>query len=385
MSEKKKALLITWYRDVNYGTELQAYSLFKILEDSSICKIDGEKVNFDVSLLNYKVQFPNNTIKQNNIIKKIKNKYKNGKLKLVKRFYANNMRKKEDIVNNFIKRNFKLFPSKEIKKEDLEKINTDFDVYVSGSDQIWNPKLLDTTYLLNWVKQKRKIAYASCISTSKIPEDSIDKYKCISTFEKVMIRDNNESKKQLEKIINKPVYTVVDPVILLGKNIIKEDYKQKNGEKFILSYLLSNDISSRKKALKMSNKNNIKLESIVCVNYGNLDKDFILRKNAIWDVGPIDFVKKIIDSELLITDSFHAIVLAILFNKNFVCLKREENQKNRIEELLKAVGLEKMLNNFSEDISDFKIDKETWNEVNEKINKLRKKSYDELVEVLKDI
>ena len=70
MSKKKKALLVTWFRDVNYGTVLQAYSLFRILEDSSICNIDGDKVSFDVSLLNYKVQFPNNSVKQNNIIKK---------------------------------------------------------------------------------------------------------------------------------------------------------------------------------------------------------------------------------------------------------------------------------------------------------------------------
>ena len=255
-----KILLVTWFKSQNYGTILQAYSLYKILKDSKICDIEGLYVNNDVSLLNYVSKS-----KSNSILKKIKNNlnvnksFDKVKNKVSKHFFKDDIKVRKLKNDNFIKKYINLYPNECISKERLNKLEK-FDYYFTGSDQIWNPNFLDDAYLLKWTQNGIKIAYSSCICVDNIPEDRIEDYKCLKDFSTIMIRDNNNSKKQLGNLLNKKIDTVVDPVLLIGKNVIKdyENVKNKNIEPYVFSYFLGNDFDSRKYFKKFANKNKIK-------------------------------------------------------------------------------------------------------------------------------
>ncbi len=377
-----KILISTWFGGPNYGTTLQAYALYKILEDSSICGLGNVYTKNEVALLNYEVEINKGNffeqLKKNNsfssVLKKIKNR-------CVRFFLKKGITHKQTMIDNFVKNYLSLYPKTGICKKDLNKINN-FDIYVTGSDQIWHPKSLDTTYLLDWIENKKKISYASCVCVDQIPNDKLTMYEYLKDFTKIMIRDNNSSKIQLEMFLNKKITTVVDPVLLLGKNII-ENFNEKvdNNCDFILSYILSDNLRSRKEFLKFGKYNKIKCESIICVNENNLYQDIILRNKAIWNIDPFDFIKKIISCNVLFTDSFHAILIAVLFNKDFVVKKRENegSQNNRIKEFLDSVGLSHRYNFSPKNLDEAKITFEEWKIANDKINIIRKKSYDELI------
>lgn len=50
--------------------------------------------------------------------------------------------------------NFSFSGSKDIQStEELSELAENYDVFISGSDQIWNPEALDSTYLLEWVPE----------------------------------------------------------------------------------------------------------------------------------------------------------------------------------------------------------------------------------------
>ena len=84
-------------------------------------------------------------------------------------------------------------------------------------------------------------------------------------------------------------------------------------------------------------------------------------------------------SEFVITTSFHGVVFCLLNHKPFyaVLLNNEFSKGNdRIISLLKTVGLEKRIVSSASDINSIKFVEINWDNVDEKLSKLRKESID---------
>ena len=80
------------------------------------------------------------------------------------------------------------------------------------------------------------------------------------------------------------------------------------------------------------------------------------------------------NAELVITDSFHACVFSILFNKPFVCLGNKSRGNARFESLLGMFGLRnRVVDEISKLEGVFKTPID-WNQVNGIIKQQRKKS-----------
>ena len=111
----------------------------------------------------YKVFYKNNNIK--NIIKNVL------LLPHRKRLTNNNLKYEE-----FKNKNFKL--SKRYTDNNIDDSN--YDVVVAGSDQIWNITIADydDAYFLNWVKNAKKVAYAPSFGAKNILKYS----KCCKIF-----------------------------------------------------------------------------------------------------------------------------------------------------------------------------------------------------------
>lgn len=393
----KKALLITWTDGCNYGTILQCYCLKNILENPSIVELDGSNnimFNIKVNVLNYKnvnknkksfkmklKKMMNNSFNTN---KKIINfKIKMHRYKIITHSYRDNLQKREKIFYDFKKENFNYYPETIIKDpSELKKISN-FDYYIIGSDQVCNPNLLDPIYLLDWAdKNKNKFSYAPSLCVSNIPKEKEKFYSKLNEFNNISIREDNGIKKQLERISGKEVNVVADPVILYGRNaLLKKCKKDEKNKKYILSYLLGNTKKTRKYFLNFGKENNIEMKSIIAVNPLHVSNDNILKKYAIWDVNPLEIVNKIFNAEVVVTDSFHVMVISTLLHKNFIILPRENStsqQNNRITSFLKMVGLEKRYNFKPNKISEIDISEDEWQKVDERINIERQKSFNYL-------
>ena len=84
------------------------------------------------------------------------------------------MRKFEEFKNKYLR-----FSRNHIGWEDLLTTNQDYDTFIIGSDQVWNPINIGTDFfnLLFTKKDKYRISYASSFGVSSIPASQIDKTK----------------------------------------------------------------------------------------------------------------------------------------------------------------------------------------------------------------
>ena len=383
----KKVLLVTWINGENYGTLLQIYCLQEILKNiNNFINVNLE--GMDVKVLNYVKKEKYNLKEKIERAKKrnVKDNIYNVINKLEERKLLNKLSSRKKVFNEFRDKNLNLYPNEIISnKNDLYDLN-DFDLYIIGSDQIWNPKFLDDVYLLDWVSNKKnKVSYAPSICVDSLTEDELKKYENLKNFKNISVREYTNSTAQIEKFLNKDIREVVDPVVLYGRDELLKYCFAKKYDNYCLSYLLGKNVSTRKYSVNFAKNNNLELKSIIAVNRFHILSDSCLYKYSTWDIGPLELINLIYNSSIVITDSFHILVISVLLHKNFIVLERENDnnqQNNRIIKFLEKVGLEYKINQKYKNIENAFIDKKTWAKVDKKIAKLRKDSFKFLIDSL---
>ncbi len=243
------------------------------------------------------------------------------------------------IIKDFIKRFLYVDKYKRISKfrnfnrliNTSTKIN-DFDYYVVGSDQVWNPQWLDKELmLLSNVDSNNKISYAASFGVNELEDSEKTIFKdFLPSFKSLSVRENSGVNIIKNLGLKNSIEVSIDPTMLLTADEWKKVSKQpKNykGEKYILNYFLGDISFSRRKAIeKIAKENNCTIINVLDPN----DKYYIS--------GPSEFLWLEENAFLVCTDSFHSSVFAILFNKPFVIFDREEkglkNMSTRIDTLL---------------------------------------------------
>lgn len=230
-------------------------------------------------------------------------------------------------------------------KEQLKLLNERYDKFVVGSDQVWNLKCQghDDAFFLDFVlDNSKKIAYAASFGTYDIkPEDRGFYEKYIKNFEHISVRENrgNELVKELS---GKDSIPCMDPVLLAGREFweSKKDKSFKPSEKYIFVYQLGhgNVVSKFVKQLK---KNTGLKVFFATGHIGNMVYYSLGDKN-VSTVSPEKFLSLISGAEYVVTNSFHATVLSIIFCKQFFSISKGGEQSSyntRIYNLLSDYGL----------------------------------------------
>lgn len=311
----------------NYGNRLQNYAVQCNLEKNGIevCTIPNNKF-----LNSNKYSFINNF---EYLMSMIKNELlKNGVYRLKCGFFTNKKVKKFLKFNKNIKFSRKKFSF-------FRLMNYDF--YIVGSDQVWNPYFgLDDFGLLDYIDDNnKKIAFSASIGVNSIPDNLKEKYaRCINKFKCISLREDR-GKEIIEELTGrKDVEVLIDPTMLLTSeewdkvsNRPKQLDKIKE-EKYILNYFLGELSDFRKKEIeRIAKENNCHIINI-------LDK-----KDPFYVSGPSEFLYLEKHAFLICTDSFHSSVFAILYNRPFIIFDREqkgvENMNSRIDTLINKFKL----------------------------------------------
>jgi len=267
--------------------------------------------------------------------------------------------------------------------------------YIVGSDQVWRDwwdgkEKLPTYYFFDFLRGREKIngekikriSYAASLGNDKIEnvmgEDLIETVRpLIDKFDAVSVREKSGAKLVKETWKIDDVTTVLDPVLLLTT----DDYSRlidKTDVKFtkiqpIFSYILDENPAISKFISDIQDKRKQAITKIRA--HRGSDKQ----------LAPIElWVKGFRDAELAITNSFHGMMLAILFNTDFIIMGREEGGLSRIAGFLKEYGLEDRLAD-EDNISEFSFDKVKpidWQKINEKLARDKKRSGDWLLEAV---
>lgn len=324
-----KVAIITITNGQNYGNRLQNYAVQTVLKKNNI---NPE------TLLNLGE-------KETSAIEKVKNTIKNCIKFLIKHKKFKVEKEREKIFINFNKQ-YISFSDYKISNQNINKdILKYYDIFLCGSDQIWNPNYPENAIVnfLGFVNEKKKIAFAPSFGSDSIPVERKDKIKrWIENINYLSVRED-QGKKIIEDLTGrKDVQVLVDPTMLLTAeewDKVAKKPKQLKTDKYILNYFLGELSEKRKKEInRIAKENNCEVINI-------LDKN-----SPFYQTGPSEFLYLEKNAFLICTDSFHSCVFSIIYDRPFIVFDREDknvSMNSRIETLLNKFELQDRKSNGS--------------------------------------
>lgn len=330
--------ILTYHFANNYGAALQAYSIYNSIKSM------GHEVEF----IDYQSekQKSNNSVylsckKPINILKNIARIPSAGKRKI-----------KNKKFDEFRKKTIKIC-NRKISDADtlITYAENNYDALVVGSDQIWNPKAPDFEAVYFRVSKAKIPVYAYAGSLGFSNEYHLADYKQdLLKFSAISVREDASVKilKNLDKNINS--VGVLDPTLIVDKEIFEKYAGKKNNEDYILCYYLGRkNIYKFKKCIEsLSKKLGYK------VYYINTNAGLAAcGKGVLNDCGPEDFLSLIKNAKLVCTNSFHAVAISIRFKVPFYTFENTLSIDTRKRDILKRLDIEDRI------INDFDISKVT--------------------------
>jgi len=258
---------------VNFGQKLQAYAMQKVLLDLGYRPITywNSMVNKDVSIYSKK---------------------------LFKDFYVN------DLNATHIS-NFKNYCSR--------------DIFVAGSDQVWNKYAKYSgglqKYCFSNIKSKNKVSIAVGVvdnHTNKIEhkKDLIKVKNSLLDFKHITVREHGSA--EFLKSIGVSSEIMLDPIFLVSSDEWKA-FARKPNFKFPENFDLLYEVNVFGKYSKVQNKNPL-------LN--------VLELTKTQGIGPREFVWLILHANKIYTNSFHAALYSIIFNKTWEMTKKTLYEKD---------------------------------------------------------
>lgn len=370
--------LITFHESDNYGTCLQAFALQTMIEN----------LDYNCNIINYKRHnIINNSKRDRNSIKKIIEAYGFRNLFRIKKIKKHSAEKKESF-SNFRKKYFHYTENIYYSVDDLKKIENYYDAFVCGSDMIWTLDRIDEVdiFFMNFIKKKPKIAYAPSFGSSTINlKVNSDILEMLNKFNSLSCREKSGVEFINNNCINEANF-VCDPTLLIPKDKWFEMFNFKNNtENKVVSYLFEGTPTWAKNIFN-------KLEEESAIEYIPMtvpEIGIMLSKNKIEAIGPEEFVKNIASAKMVITNSYHGLLFSIIFEKQFIVLRRDKSGKwghfeERMRGILKYLGLENRIIEVESDYTKIKSEI-NYKLINDKIEKLRNSSLKYLKESLECI
>lgn len=344
----KKIGIITIVGNNNYGNRLQHYAITKVFK----------KLGYDCEalILNQRkgsIKYIPRALRM--IVSQIK-EVTTDKKSLNGRRLARFLEFNSD--NNIIIKN-KPFWSKNIKKK--------FSYFSIGSDQIWNPNFDYgySTEFAEFAASKQRIAFSPSFGVDYIPDSKMENYiRGLNGFNIISVREENGAE-LVRKLTGKTSTVLIDPTLMLSKDeweVIVSQSKEIDASKpYILEYFLGKKSIDTERQIEELSKNS-NLERYELLNEANPD---------LYCTGPAEFLYLIKNADLIVTDSFHATVFSIIFNKKFIAFERqnEKGMSSRINTLLRKLEV-------TNEEFNGKLIKPNIEFYNEKLQYEKKKVYD---------
>lgn len=236
----------------------------------------------------------------------------------------------------------KYIPTRVMHK-DFASLAVQYDFFCIGSDQVWNPEWFDNTkkeiYLLTFAKPEQKICMAPSFGVEKLPEEWEKWFsEKLLEFPKLAVRERSGAE-IIKNLTGRDAVVMIDPTMMLNAEAwrkIKKTSPNRPQQKYILTYFLGEKSEESVKQIdKIAKANDLRVLNL-------LSRD----ETKLFSTAPDEFIDLVDHAELICTDSFHACVFSILFNKPFLVYRRTDAYADmfaRIENLLSVFSLENRL------------------------------------------
>lgn len=369
----------------NYGAELQAMATITVLRDMGY---DAEIIDYCYyKNWNYKDTpesapfVPMST--KDRLMYWLKYRFVNGLVaKLLPMFFPT-LKRRRSRFYNFHKAYTKM-SKKFLSMPELYQAKLDYDVYVVGSDQVWNPSASSSIepYFLTFApKESKKISYASSFGGSNIPLSLYEKYKeLLSNIDSISVREQT-GVNLVKTLAGRDATCVLDPTLLLNReqwNKFMFAYPNMPS-RYILVYQLLPSDTLPSLAKKLGAEMNCPVYYLAKRAYAVHTPKFM---RQIKDAGPAEFVWLIKNASCVVTNSFHGVAFSVNFCTPFYAvLKSGRGGNERITSLLNSVDLMTRIVNDGEKMPDFSYMDD--NNVQTKLETMRASSMEYLKESIK--
>lgn len=361
----KDIKILTFHNAENYGATLQAYALKETLK----------KLNTNPSFVNY---ISNDILKDYKLIRT--NSFKSFFSSLW--FFKRNLKRKNSFkkyINKYLDGNSKKY----YNKEDIERDVKEGEIYIAGSDQIFNPVLtngLSDVYTLNFgkdISDVKRVVYGASIGNEELLEKHKDDfYNKLQSVDLLSVREESVIA-PLSNITNREVEKVLDPTLLLEKEdwdklILENKATSLKNKKYILVYTLFENDEITKIANYLSEKTGLKIVHFRKYNAYNNEL------TSLYSKGPVDFSNAFKNAEYIVTNSFHGLVFSIIFERKFYAVMPKE-RAGRLKDLIDTLSLNSRSVSTLKDVQALDIDEQIdYKKAKEILDKEKEKSMEYL-------
>lgn len=352
---KKRVSIITTHSIYNYGSALQSYATQHFLESNG----------YEASIIDYRPCYDKTIIRKiKDIVIKV----------LFAPKYIIRYRRYKDFHENRMKLTKRYNTYEELCSDIPEA-----DIYISGSDQIWNtafPCGYDKSYTLGFTNSDNKLAYSSSMGRSNMPKSDLENLaKRIKSYKWIAMREKS-GVDQL-KTVGVDSVNVLDPVFLLKDYYKSISIKPNIKEKYILVYAVHTSEELNEVVQEMKDRLNIKV--VLVGDFPIRCKHDISAKEA----GPLEFVGLIENAEFIITNSFHCVSFCIMLEKQFMPVMPRVNT-SRLTNILNISGLQKIAISTVKELKE-QVDFIDYSKVTPKINLHADNSAQQLLDELQKL
>ncbi|MBR7121604.1 MAG: polysaccharide pyruvyl transferase family protein [Lentisphaeria bacterium] len=341
-TKKRKIGILTFHRARSYGAVLQCYALCQILRkifpDAETGVIDFSPSRFSAS----------------------KDCGKQKQAEVLLKFLLSNV----NVVT----------PESDTLNECLSAGVTDILV---GSDQVWNPGILKENlrdyFLCDIPENINKYSYAASFGSAEfVLPSEVDRVirSALADFKNISVREGS-AVGLCEKFGRSDAIRVLDPTLHAGRSEFDHIADTGTLTAPVVGYFLSPTPLQIKVLKKIAHDKRLKSSSILVLNRKAPFFSFI--KSSV-NTGVPDFLHAIKNAGYVVTDSFHGVCFAILFEKEFVVLpSRRKERFTRIAELLEILGLSARVMHTAQanDVRNILNNPIDFNEVRQKLSLLR--------------
>ena len=240
-----------------------------------------------------------------------------------------------------------------------------YDVYMVGSDQVWNPRLNSNIkpYFLDFLPQEaRCVSYASSFGVSELSGPVFYKYKqWLKKFSHIGLREKKGAEIVDAMALNAEVAHVLDPTLLLTANDWEKVAirpKDAPTDKYLLLYDL---IASQ--------------ETVELARRWAAQEGWQVVRSGDGAYGPGEFAWLFAHAQSVVTNSFHGTAFAVLNHKPFYSVvPRGMTNASRIESLLNMLSLQHRLVQATDAVKISMNGELDWGAIDERLNDARDKS-----------
>lgn len=320
----KIGIITHYYKSINYGGNLQAFALCKVLKKMGY---NAEQICYADKLGVANTSQSTNNSLINRILRYVKNPkilFKGINIRIYNHLFGgvinNHLQKRQ---NSFVPFNSDVIPhsNKSYNNSNIQQCNEIYDVFITGSDQVWNLDWFSDAYFLNFADNKKiKLSYAASIAKQTVSdEEKVLLKENINNYLAVSVREKS-SVDLLNGLVDN-VQWCLDPTLLLDSTDWDEITSERmESQKYVFGFFISGNKRFKKTAKMYALKKGLKYIELPFSR-----NDFRFKDNGMYDISPSDFLSLIKYADCIFTDSFHASVFSIIYKRDFFTFARTDS------------------------------------------------------------